>query len=174
MKILKQLIVIGIFGVLIVAAVSVTGLYNPARKKLIGKWDVSFEMTQTELRQMGVTNNPLVTAAAQTLVSAMQAQMQVEFREDDTASLGVKTFGFLAEDSGTWKVAAKDGDQVTLEIKLSDDQAAKQWTIRFVDDNTFQMASPKDSRFPAGQMVVFRRATSEVNSKNQITNSKQT
>jgi|CXWL01.1.fsa_nt_gi hypothetical protein len=161
MKTLKQLIVIGIFGALIAGGVTLTGFYNPARAKLIGKWDVSFEMTQTELRQMGVTSNPLVSAAAQTLASALQAQMQVEFRADDTASLGVKTFGFLAEDSGTWKVAAKDGEQVTLEIKFSDDQAAKQWTIRFLDDNTFQMASNKDSRFPVGQMVVFRRVAAE-------------
>ncbi|MBI2479457.1 MAG: hypothetical protein HYV60_12735, partial [Planctomycetia bacterium] len=79
---LKQLIVIGIFGVVIAVAVSVTGFYNPARKKLIGKWDVSFEMTQTDLRQMGVTSNPLLAATAQTLVSTMQAKMQVEFRED--------------------------------------------------------------------------------------------
>lgn len=157
MKTLKQLIVIGVFGVLIVVALSMTGLYNPARTKLIGKWDVSFEMTQSDLRQMGVTSNPLVTAAAQTLVNTMQAEMQVEFRDDDTASLGVKTFGFLAEDSGAWKVAGKEGDQITIEIKFSEDQAAKQWTIRFLDDNTFQMTSPKDSRFPVGQMVVFRR-----------------
>jgi hypothetical protein len=124
---------------------------------LIGKWDVSFEMTQTDLRQMGVTNNPLVSATAQTVANVMQAQMQVEFREDDTATLGVTTFGFLAGDTGTWKVAGRDGDQVTVELKFSGDESAKQWTIRFLDDNTFQMASPKDSRFPVGQMVVFRR-----------------
>ncbi|MDA1055304.1 MAG: hypothetical protein O3C40_33200 [Planctomycetota bacterium] len=161
MKTIKQLIVIGIFGLLIAGAVSVTGFYNPARKKLIGKWDVSFEMTQTELRQMGVTNNPLVAAAAQTLVNTMQARMQVEFRDDDTASLGVTTFGFLAGDSGTWQIASKDGDQVTIAIKFSEDEAAKSWTIRFLDDNTFQMESPKDSRFPVGQMVVFRRVVAE-------------
>ena len=161
MKTLKQLIVIGLFGVLIVGGISMTGLYNPARKKLIGKWDVSFEMTQTDLRQMGVTNNPLVAATAQTLVNTMQAQMQVEFKEDDTASLGVTTFGFLAEDSGTWKVAAKDGDQVTIEIMFSDDRDPRQWMVNFLDDNTFQMASPKDSRFPVGQMVVFRRVAAD-------------
>ena len=161
MKFIKQAVVIGVFGLLIVGAVSFSGLLNPTKKKLIGKWDVSFEMTQTDLRQMGVTNNPLVAATAQTLVNAMQAQMQVEFKDDDTASLGVTTFGFLAEDSGTWKVAAKDGDQVTIEIKFSDDQAPQQWTITFLDDNTFQMASPEDSRFPVGQMVVFRRVAAE-------------
>ncbi|MBC8353043.1 MAG: hypothetical protein H8E66_13690 [Planctomycetes bacterium] len=161
MKTLKQLIVIGIFAALIVGAVSVMGLYNPARKKLIGQWDVSFEMTQTDLRQMGVTNNPLATAAAQTLVNTIQASMQVEFRDDDTASLGVTTFGFLAGDSGTWKVLAKDGEQVTIAIKFSEDEAAKEWTVRFLDDDTFQMVSPKDSRFPVGQIVVFRRVTGE-------------
>lgn len=157
MKIIKQLIVIGFFGVLIAVGVSVTGFYNPARTKLIGKWDVSFEMTQTDLRQMGVTNNPLVAATAQTFANAMQAQMKVEFRDDDTASLGVTTFGFLAEDSGTWKVAGRDGDQVNVEIKFSGEQSPQQWTIRFVDDNTFQMVSTEDARFPIGQMVVFRR-----------------
>ena len=161
MKTIKQLIVIGIFGLLIAGALSVSGLYNPARKKLIGKWDVSFEMTQTDLRQMGVTNNPLAAATAQTLVNVMQAKMQVELRDDDTASLGVTTFGFMAGDSGTWKVASTDGDQVTIEIKFTDDEAPKQWTVRFVDDNTFQMASTKDSRFPVGQMVVFRRVVAE-------------
>ncbi|HRX78216.1 MAG: hypothetical protein H6821_00245 [Planctomycetaceae bacterium] len=161
MKTLKQLIVIGIFGVVIAVGFTATGLYNPARKKLIGKWDVSFEMTQTDLRQMGFTNNPLVAATAQTLVKTMQAKMEVEFRADDTATLGVTTFGFVAGDSATWKVAATDGDQVTIEIKFSDDDAPKQWIGRFLDDNTFQMASPKDSRFPVGQMVVFRRAVAE-------------
>ncbi|MEO8494097.1 MAG: hypothetical protein ABI614_03435 [Planctomycetota bacterium] len=157
MKTLKQLIVIGFFGVVITVGLSMTGLLNPTRTKLIGKWDVSFEMTQTDLRQMGVTSNPLVAATAQSLANAMQAQMQVEFRDDDTASLGVKTFGLMAGDSGTWKVGARDGEQVTIEIKFSGDEAAEQWTIRFLDDNTFQMASPKDSRFPVGQLVVFRR-----------------
>lgn len=161
MKTLKQLIVIGFFGAVIAAGVSVSGLYNPTRNKLIGKWDVSFDLTQTDLRQMGVTNNPLLTATAQTLVKTMQAKMQVELRDDDTASLGVTTFGFTTGDSGTWKVASKDGDQITIEIKFSDDDAPKQWTVRFLDDNTFQMASPKDSRFPVGQMVVFRRAAAE-------------
>ena len=161
MKTLKQLIVIGIFGLLIAGAVSVTGLLNPARKKLIGKWDVSFEMSQTELRQMGVTNNPLVASAAQTLVNTLQAEMQVEFRDDDTASLGVTTFGFLASDTATWSVTDTDGDQVTIAIKFSEDAAAKPWTIRFLDDNTFQMQSPEDSRFPVGQIVVFRRVVAE-------------
>ena len=161
MKTLKQLIVIGFFGAVIAGGVSVSGLYNPARSRLIGKWDVSFDLTQTDLRQMGVTHNPLLTATAQTLVKTMQAKMQVELRDDDTASLGVTTFGFTAGDSGTWKVAAKDGDQITIEIKFTDDEKPKQWTVRFLDDNTFQMASPKDSRFPVGQMVVFRRAVAE-------------
>ena len=164
MKTLKQLIVIVIFGALIAGGLSLSGFYNPARKKLVGKWDVSFEMTQTDLRQMGVTNNPLVAAMGQTLVNTMQAEMQVEFREDDTASLGVTTFGFLAQDSGTWKVAGRDGDQVTVEIKFSGDEAPQQWTIRFIDDNTFQMASTKDARFPVGQMVVFRRVVAATSS----------
>ena len=158
MKTLKQLVVIGIFGVVIAVAVSAMGLYNSARTKLIGKWDVSFDMKEADLRQMGVTNNPLLAATAQTLVNTMQAKMQVELRDDGTASLGVSTFGFMTGDSGTWKVASKEGDQVTIEIKFSDDAAPKQWTIRFLDDNTLQMASPQDSRFPVGQMVVFRRA----------------
>ena len=161
MKTLKQLIVIGIFGLLIAAAVSVTGLYNPARKKLIGKWDVSFEMTQTELRDMGVTNNPLVTATAQTLVKAMQAEMQVEFLEDDTATIGVTSFGFLTGESGQWEVVSKDGEQVTIALKFSEGEAPKEWIVRFLDDNTFQMESSKDSRFPVGQIVVFRRVVGE-------------
>ena len=161
MKTLKQLIVIGLFGAMIVGGISVMGLYNPAKKKLIGTWDVSFEMTQTDLRQMGVTNNPIVAATAQTLVNTIQAKMQVEFREDDTARLGVTTFGFLAEDQGTWKVTGKEDDQVTIEIKFDDEESPKQWTVRFLDENSFQMASPKDSRFPVGQMVVFRRAVAE-------------
>lgn len=164
MKTLKQLIVIGIFGALIVGGISVLGLYNPAKEKLVGKWDVSFEMTQTDLRQMGVTNNPLVAATAQTLVNTLQTKMRVEFHEDDTARLGVTTFGFLAEDSATWKVAGTEGEQVTIEIKFADEETPKQWTVRFLDDNTFQMASPQGSRFPAGQMVVFRRAVTEPSS----------
>lgn len=157
MKTIKQLIVIGFFGALIAIGVSVAGLYNSAQKKLIGKWDVSFEMTQTDLRQMGVTNNPLVAATAQTFVAAMQANMQVEFRKDKTASLGVTTLGFRTGESGTWSVAASKGEEVTVAIQFEGDESAKEWTLRFLDDNTFQMAPPKDSRFPINQIVVFKR-----------------
>lgn len=159
MKALKQLIVIGVFGLLIAGAVSVSGFYNPARKKLIGKWDITFEMTQTDLRQMGVTNNPLLAATAQGIMKTMQAEMEVEFHDDDDRiTLGVTTFGLLAGESGTWKVAKRDGDEVVLAIQFDREQAPQEWTITFVDDNTFQMASSEDSRFPASQLVVFRRA----------------
>ncbi len=158
MKWIKQLIVIGIFGLLIVGAVSVSGFQNPARKKLIGKWDVAFEMSQTDLRGMGVTANPLVAATAQQLMKAIQTEMQVEFRDDDTVSLGVTTFGFLVGDSGTWKVAGRDGEQTKIAIRFEGEEAEREWSIRFLDDNSFQMESPKDSRFPVGKMVIFRRA----------------
>jgi hypothetical protein len=161
MRAIKQFFVIGIFGLLIAGAVSVSGFYNPARKKLIGKWDITFEMTQTDLRQMGVTNNPLVAATAQGIMDVMQAEMEVEFRDDDTVSLGVNTFGFFAGESGTWKVGKRSGEQVILAIKFAEEQEAKEWSIEFVDDNTFQMASSQDSRFPASQLVVFRRAQTD-------------
>jgi hypothetical protein len=83
--------------------------------------------------------------------------MQVEFRNDGTVTFGVTTFGFVAGESGTWKVAARDGEQVTIAIQLEGDESAKQWSIRFLDDDTFQMSANKDSRFPIGQIVIFRR-----------------
>ena len=46
MHTLKRMFVIGVFGLLIAGAVSVRGFYNPARKRLIGKWDITFEMTK--------------------------------------------------------------------------------------------------------------------------------
>ena len=122
MRAIKQLLVIGVFGLLIVGAVSVSGFYNPARKKLIGKWDISFEMTQTDLRQMGVTNNPLVAATAQSIMKSMQAEMEVEFRDDDTVTLGVTTFGLFAGETGTWRVDGRDGDRVVLELQLEQDR----------------------------------------------------
>ena len=161
MHTLKQMFVIGVFGLLIAGAVSVRGFYNPARKRLIGKWDITFEMTQTDLRQMGVTNNPLISAAAQGIMQTMQATMEVKFRDDDTIILGVTTFGLFAGESGTWQVAQRDGDQVVLAIKFDEDGAATEWTIKFVDDDTFQLASSQDSRFPASQVVVFRRAPAD-------------
>ncbi len=157
MKTIKQLITVVLFGILIVAGIWVSGLYNPAQRKLIGKWDVSFEMTQTDLRQMGVTNNPLSVATAQTFVKALQANMQVEFRNDKTADLGVTTLGFRTGESGTWTVASTEGEQVTVAIQFEGDESPTDWTIRFLDENTFQMESPKDSRFPIDQIVVFKR-----------------
>jgi hypothetical protein len=157
MKLIKQLIVIGIFGVAIMIGVSAMGLYNPTRARLIGKWDVSFAMTQADWQQMGVTNNPLAEVAAETLVSAIQAEMQVEFRDDDTASLDVTTFGVLASEAATWKIASTKDGQATISIAFSKDQAENEWSIRFVDNDTFRMDSPKDSRFPVGKMVLFRR-----------------
>lgn len=157
MKTIKQLITLAIFGVIIVVGVSALGLYNPTRAKLIGKWDVSFEMTQTDLREMGIANNPLSTAAAQTLVNVIQANMQVEFREDDTAHLAASTLGFMTGESGKWRVASTAGENVTIAVQFAGEEAEKQWTIRFLDENTFQMESPEDSRFPLGQIVVFKR-----------------
>jgi len=161
MRAIKQFFVIGIFGLLIAGAVSVSGFYNPVRKKLIGKWDIAFEMTQTDLRKMGVTNNPVVGAAAQGVMKAMQAEMQIEFRDDDTVSMGMTTFGFFAGESGTWKASRGDSDQFVIAIQFDGAEKTTEWTIEFIDDNTFQMASSQDSRFPASQIVVFRRAQTD-------------
>lgn len=157
MKAIKQLLVIGIFGLLIAGAVSVSGYFSPARKKLIGQWNISFEMTQSDLQQLGVTSNPLA-ATAQTLMKSMQAEMKVEFLDDDTIKFDMSTFGFLVGDSGKWEVAGRDGDLIIVRTSFPGDEQPKEWKLQFLDEDTFQMASPQDSRFPLNQMLTFRRA----------------
>lgn len=158
MKLLKQLFVIVLFGALIAVGVSFSGLYNPAKKRLVGKWNMSFEMSQSDLREMGVTANPLMAATAQQLMKSTKSEMAVEFRNDDTVSMDMQAFGLQMGESGTWEVAQKSGDQVVIATKFEGDPAPQEWTIKFVDDDTFQMTPPTDSAFPAiSQLMTFHR-----------------
>ena len=158
-KLIKQAVVIGVFGLIIVGVVSIRGFYNPTRTKLIGKWNVTFEMTQSDLREMGVTKNPLVTAAASVLMQTLQAEMQVEFRRDNTMQSDMSSFGVAAGDSGTWKVGGQTDDGVTVVMHYEGDEKPTEWKIKFIDDDSFEMTPPPESRFPISQLVVFRRVT---------------
>ncbi|MBP85350.1 MAG: hypothetical protein CMJ64_01320 [Planctomycetaceae bacterium] len=158
-KMFKQIVVIGVFGLIIVGVISVRGLYNPTRTKLLGKWNVTFEMTQSDLREMGVTTNPLVAATASVLMKTLQAEMQVEFRRDNTMRTDMSSFGVSTGDSGTWKVGRQADDGVNVVMRFDGDDEPKEWKIHFVDDDTFEMTPPEGSRFPISQLVVFRRVT---------------
>jgi len=158
-KMIKQIVVIGVFGLIIVGVVYVRGLYNPTRTKLVGKWNVTFEMTQSDLRELGVTTNPLVTATASVLMKTLQAEMQVEFRRDNTMRTDMSSFGISKGDSGTWKVGGQADDGVTVVMDFEGDDEPKEWMIKFVDDDSFEMTPPAGSRFPISQLVVFRRVT---------------
>lgn len=157
-KLIKQIVVIGVFGLIIVGVISIRGLYNPARSKLIGKWNVTFEMTQSDLGKMGVTANPVLTAAAGALMKTLQAEMQVEFRRDNTMQTKLSSFGLATGETGTWRVGGQAADGVTVVMAFEGDDQPKEWKITFIDDDSFEMIPPEDSRFPISQMVVFRRA----------------
>lgn len=158
-KAVKQIIVIAVFGLIIAGVVSVRGLFNKTRARLVGKWNVTFEMTQDDLRKMGVTTNPIFTATASALMKSIDAEMQVDFRSDDTVRLDMSSFGLSTGESGTWKIGDTNDDGIAVITQFEGDSDETQWRIKFVDDNTFEMIPSEDSRFPVSQLVVFRRIT---------------
>lgn len=158
-KIIKQGIVVAVFGVIIVGAVSVRGLFDSTRSKLVGTWNVSFEMTQSDLSNMGVTTNPIVQATASIVAKAIKGDMKVDFRKDSTMRMDLSSFGFSTGESGTWKVGNKSDGGVIVLTQLAGQSEEQEWKIKFLDDDSFEMTPPEGSRFPITQLVVFRRVT---------------
>ena len=156
-KIVKQGIVVAIFGAIIVGVVSLRGLFGSTRSQLIGKWNVTFEMTQSDLSKMGVTTNPLLQATANLVVQAVKGDMKVDFRKDSTLQVDRSSFGFSTAESGIWKVGSKTDDGVIVLTKFEGEEDEKEWKIKFINENSFEMMPPENSRFPISQLLVFRR-----------------
>ena len=64
---------------------------NSDRQKLLGTWEVSLEMNDDEVSQMTGTENPWLAGLGRTLARTVQAEMEMEFRSDDTFTLSRTT-----------------------------------------------------------------------------------
>lgn len=134
-----------------------TSWFGSARQKLVGHWSMSIEMNETDLKQMSPTENPIAAAFTQMFMKTVQADVDIVFRADDTATMTLSFLGNAYERHARWTVAKTEGDTATVHLQFAEGSDPTEWVVKFQDENSFQSTPPIDSRWAANKMVTFRR-----------------
>ena len=118
---------------------------------------MSVEMNESDLKAMSPTENPLAAAFTQMLMKTVRAEVDVDFRSDETATMTLAFMGNVYERQATWKVLKTDGDTVTVSLQFGEGTTPVEWPVKFQDADSFQGSPPIDSKWAANKMVTFRR-----------------
>ncbi len=148
-----------LIAVVLFAGVAIygSGWFDLTRQKLIGDWQMTIEMKESDLRQMSPTENPIAATFAQVFMRTVQADVHVSLRSDSNLAMTLSFMGNSYERTGTWRVAENDGQTVKLELRFSGSDQPTIWPVKLQDLNSFQASPPIDSKWSANKMVVFRR-----------------
>lgn len=152
LRILIAVVVIG------VSTVSLSGCFDSPRQKLIGKWVMTFEMTQSDLSQMSPTENPLAASFAQLLMKTVQGEMTMDFRNNDALQITMAFLGNQFERPARWRVLESNGNTAKLEVSFAEGGEAAEWNITFIDENAFQTTPPPSAKWAGTKLVTFKRA----------------
>jgi hypothetical protein len=141
-----------LLAVVVLAACGLTGC-NPAGK-LVGKWEADFSGVKSEAADTG---NPLAAMAA-TMMSSVK--LQSEFKSDGTCSVTGSFFGQANTTSGTWKYVKSEGDTLVLMVIMDKGSQERELRVKFIDNDTFEMAPPVETAGQAGKTLAFKRLKS--------------
>ncbi len=141
---------------LVVLVLAASGCAHPARQRLIGTWQVTFEMTQAELDEMTPNDNPFVAALGQVLMRTLRAEMQWEFRGDGTMSATGSLLGSSFTRAGTWKFLSGTAEATTISAQF-EGEAPRELTFRFPDEDTLEAAPYVSGRWQLNRVVRFKR-----------------
>jgi hypothetical protein len=119
--------------------------------KLIGQWEADFSGIKSEAAEAG---NPLAAMAA-TMMSSVKLQSQ--FNADGTCSVTGSFFGTANTTNGKWRYVRSEGDTLVLMVAMSGGDSERELRVKFIDHDTFEMASPVEATGQSDRMLAFRR-----------------
>jgi hypothetical protein len=137
--------------------ITTLGCQPAAHQKLLGRWNVNLETEDIELGEMTIGENPLLANLGQTLLNALNVELEMLFRADETFSMTLEVMGNALRREGTWRVLESNDETIVVETRLGEDSEAKTWKIRFLSEDEFQTVPPQGSRLKINRLVTFRR-----------------
>lgn len=138
-----------LLAMIALAACSLAGC-NPAGK-LVGKWEADFSGLKAEAADAG---NPMAALAAGMMSSV---KLQSEFKSDGTCSVTGSFFGQANTTSGKWRFAKSEGDTLVLMVTMDKGSQERELRVKFIDNDTFEMAPPVEAAGQAGKTLAFKR-----------------
>jgi len=146
------LLLLGGFGI------AMSSRSNPARERMIGQWEASFEMTEKEMTKMTPTGNPIVSEFGRLLMKSLRADIHWNFKSDDTVHASAKLLGNTVTRQGTWRFVRADEKSTTLEVTFEND-APLEVSFAFSGPDTFEAAPLSNGKWQWNRVVKFKRVT---------------
>lgn len=135
--------------VVLAAAVSCSGMFNPA-SRLHGKWLLDAEATLDNAAAGNAMQRNLLAATW----SMAGGNLTLEFFSDGSAVFtGASVLGQTVE-RGKWKLTHSDGDALTVDFTGDENGQTREFQIRMIDDASFTV----NVNIGQVQTAVFRKA----------------
>jgi len=135
---------------------AMTGCSNPARDRMIGKWEASFEMTEDDMAQMTPTDNPVVAGLGKLLMKSLRAEIEWTFAADNTATATATLLGNTITRQGTWTFLSGDETTTKLLIEFDGDES-HEVSFSFSGPDTFEAAPMANTKYQLNRIVKFKR-----------------
>ncbi len=135
---------------------ALTGCSNPARERIIGKWEATFEMTEEDMAEMTPTDNPIVAGIGKLLMKSMRAKMAWEFAADDTLTTSTSLLGNSDTRSGLWRFVSGDENSTTIKVEFENEDP-HELRFTFSDPNTIEAVPYSNGKWMWNRIVKFKR-----------------
>ena len=137
-------------------SVAMTGCSNPARDRMIGKWEASIEMTEEDMANLAPKDNQFATNIAKLLMESMRAEMTWEFAADDTVTASATLLGNSITRSGTWHYVSSDEKSTTIMVAIENEEPLEQ-RFTFPGRNTMEAAPILHGKWKSDRVIKYRR-----------------
>jgi hypothetical protein len=138
---------------------ALTGCSNPARDRLIGKWEAGIEEGEEDVTKMTPTDNPIASRFGKVLMKSIQAEMSWEFASDNTVTATATLLGQPVTRRGTWQFVRGDEHESTITIQLEDEES-RELTFTFSDSDTVEVEPFSSESLQLTRLVKFKRVAS--------------
>ncbi|MDP6466719.1 MAG: hypothetical protein QF918_03220 [Pirellulaceae bacterium] len=136
--------------------VALTGCSNPARERIIGNWEASFEMTEEDMEKMAPTDNPILAEFGNLLMKSMRAEMAWEFSADDTVAASATLLGNSITRTGSWRYISGDENSTTIKVEFENEEP-RELSFTFSDPNTIEATPFSSGKWKWNRIVKFKR-----------------
>ena len=136
--------------------VAMTGCSNPARDRIIGKWEANHELTEEDKAIVVPKDNRSAAGIGKLLMKSMRAEMAWEFAADDTVTASANLLGISITRSGTWRYVSSDEKSTTIEVEFENEEPSE-LSFTFSGRNTIEAAPITSGKWKWDRVIKYKR-----------------
>jgi len=133
-----------------------TGCSNPARDRIIGKWNAEIEMTDEDRANLLPKDNPIMARIGKVLMDSMRVEMAWEFSADDTVTASATLLGKSMTRSGTWRYIRSDEKSTTIKVEFENEEP-REMIFTFSNRNTVEAAPFSLGKMKRDRIITYKR-----------------